>query len=94
MALVASSQSNKALKFFSSKLYMIRARPLDFLIQNVGPFTTPNYNPNMLGSTEVSWRFGYAQHFFISQQMRKKHFCMKPPPFNNRYDLWVQSYTN
>jgi len=41
MALVASSQSNKTLKFFSSKLYKIKARPLDFLVQNFGPFTTP-----------------------------------------------------
>ena len=40
MALVASSQPNKALKIFSSKLHKIRARPLDFLVQNVGPFTT------------------------------------------------------
>ena len=41
MVLVASSQPNKIFKFFSSKLYKIRARPLDFLVQNVGPFTTP-----------------------------------------------------
>ena len=42
MALVASSQSNKALKFFSLKLYKIRARLLDFLVQNIGPFTASN----------------------------------------------------
>jgi len=41
MALVAFLQPNKALKLFSSKLYKIRARPLDFLVQNLGPFTTP-----------------------------------------------------
>jgi len=41
MSLVVSSQSNKILKLFSSKLYKIRARPLDFLVQNLGPFTTP-----------------------------------------------------
>jgi hypothetical protein len=34
MALVASSQPNKAFK--------IRVRSLDFLVQNVGPFTTPS----------------------------------------------------
>jgi len=41
MSLVVSSQSNRILKLFSSKLYKIRARPLDFLVQNLGPFTTP-----------------------------------------------------
>ena len=46
MALVASSQPNKTFKFFSSKLYKIRARPfqdpaLRFEVQNIGPFTTP-----------------------------------------------------
>ena len=35
MALVASSQLNKTLKIFNSKLYKIRTRPLDFLVQNV-----------------------------------------------------------
>ena len=39
--LVFSSQPNNVLKFFSSKLYKIRARLLDFLVQNVSPFTTP-----------------------------------------------------
>ena len=32
-----SSQPNKALKFFSLKLYKIKARSLDFLVQNVSP---------------------------------------------------------
>ena len=41
MAIVASSQPNKILKFFSLKLYKIRVRPLDFLGQNLEPFTTP-----------------------------------------------------
>jgi len=41
MTLVASSQPNKVLKLFSSKLYKIRAQTLDFLVQNLGPFTTP-----------------------------------------------------
>jgi len=42
MALVASSQPKKTLKLFSSKLYNIRARPLDFLVQNLELFTIPN----------------------------------------------------
>jgi len=42
MALVVSSQPNKVFKLFSSKLYKITARPLDFLVQNFGPFTTPS----------------------------------------------------
>jgi len=42
MALVASSQSNEALKIFSLKLYKIRAQPLNFLVQNIGPFTASN----------------------------------------------------
>ena len=46
MALVASSQSNKTLKFFSLKLYKIRARFLNFLIQNVGSFTTQPTPPS------------------------------------------------
>jgi len=43
MAQVASSKLNKTLKLFSSKLYKIRVRPLDFLVQNLGLFTTPRY---------------------------------------------------
>ena len=31
---------NKAFKLFSSKLYKIRDRLLDFLVQNTTPFTT------------------------------------------------------
>jgi len=42
--LVVSSQPNKTLKLFNLKLYKIRAQPLDFLVQNVGPFTTPRSN--------------------------------------------------
>ena len=49
MALVVSSQPNKALKIFSLELYKIRARPLDFLVQNVGPFTTPSASQANLG---------------------------------------------
>ena len=45
MAVVDSTQPNKTLKLFSSKLYKIRARPLDFLIQNFKPFTTPKCTP-------------------------------------------------
>ena len=35
MALVASSQPNKTLKFFSSNLYKIRARSLDYLNKKI-----------------------------------------------------------
>ena len=50
MALVISSQPNKALKFLVQKyIYLepgpFRARSLDFLVQNVGPFTTPTCKP-------------------------------------------------
>ena len=41
MALMTSSQPSKALKLFNLKLYKIRARPLNFLFQNLGSFTTP-----------------------------------------------------
>jgi len=44
MILVGSSRPNKTLKLFSSKLYKIRNRSLDFLVQNIGPFTTPRCN--------------------------------------------------
>ena len=44
MAQVTSSKPNKILKLFSLKLYKIRARLLDFLVQNLGPFTIPIYN--------------------------------------------------
>ena len=44
MTLVASSQPNKTLKLFSLKLYKIRARSLDFIVQNFRPFTTPSYH--------------------------------------------------
>src|SRR6185312_3448862 len=45
MALMTSSQSNMALKYFNSKLYRFRAQPfkvqlLDFLGQISRPFTT------------------------------------------------------
>ena len=43
MALVTSSQPNKTLKLFSLKLYKIRVRLLDFLVQNLRSFTTPIY---------------------------------------------------
>ena len=46
MALVITSQSNLALKFFSSKLYKIRARPLDYLGQIWRPVTTPRLGSN------------------------------------------------
>ena len=54
MALMASSQPNKTFKFFNSKLHKIRAWPLDFLVQNVGPFTTPTVR----GPTSQSARQG------------------------------------
>ena len=46
MALVAYSQPNKTLKFLVQKYICLepgpfRARSLNFLVQNVGPFTTP-----------------------------------------------------
>ena len=49
MFLVASSQPNKFFKLFNLKLYRLEsdpfsARPLDFLVQNLGPFTIPIYN--------------------------------------------------
>ena len=67
MALVASSQPNKALKLFSSKLYKIRARPLDFLVQNFRPFTTPTgVRMRLAGGWEgLNW-FAIFKHIFLS----------------------------
>ena len=67
MVLVVSSQPNKALKLFSSKLYKIRARPLDFLIQNFRPFTTPTgVRMRLAGGWEgLNW-FAIFKHIFVS----------------------------
>ena len=86
MVLVDSSQHIKALKFFSSKLYKIRALPfrtrsLDFLIQNFRLFTTPsgggpNDDQAPVGCSLV-W-FGIANgdggvmgHDFFSREIRQ-----------------------
>jgi len=49
MSLVVFSQSNKIFKLFNLKLYRLepgpfRTQSLDFLVQNLGPFTIPIYN--------------------------------------------------
>ena len=54
MALVASSQPNKSFKLFSSKLYKIRVRPLNFLVQNLEPFTTPRCISSKLSGSRNS----------------------------------------
>ena len=49
MALVASSQPNKTLDILAQNYIRLepspfRSRPLDFLVQNFRPFTTPSYH--------------------------------------------------
>ena len=65
MALVASSQPNKALKLFSSKLYKIRARHLDFLVQNFGPFTIPT-SSNLYVNIDLTLLEYLLQYIHIS----------------------------
>ena len=36
--------------------------------------------------SEVPWRLD-VRNIFNHNKMRKKHLSVKPPPFNNRYDL-------
>ena len=45
MALLTFSQSSKTIKLFSLKLYKIRVRLFDSLVQNLESFTTPRQNP-------------------------------------------------
>ena len=72
MALVTSSRPNKTLKFFNSKLHKIRARPLDFLVQNIGPFTTPMYRfLNILKYLCLESRFSSLYHLSANSNIWK-----------------------
>jgi hypothetical protein len=44
MTLVLFSQSNLVLYIFSSKLYKIRAQPLDYLAKNLRSFISPTFS--------------------------------------------------
>ena len=59
MALMASSQPNMTLKYFSSKLYKIRARLLYSLGQIARPFTTPKYSRNLQGNKTLIYITNY-----------------------------------
>ena len=64
--------------------------------KNVGVNEQVQYNTSSLNryrkpKSEVPWRLD-VRNIFNHNKMRKKHLSVKPPPFNNRYDLWLQSY--
>ena len=92
MALVASSQPNKALKIFSSKLYKIRARPLNFLVQILSPLprlvTEPifPFNPNVsikigLSGTPLPWESQRQREARFSPTRPQAHFAGKRGAF-------------
>jgi len=64
--------------------------------KNVGVNEQVQYNTSSLNryrkpKSEVPWRLD-VRNILNHNKMRKKHLSVKPPPFNNRYDLWLQSY--
>ena len=68
MVLVVSSQSNIAFKFFSSKFYRIRARPLDSLGQILRPFTNfTHVNPFSFLSSPLFLRTTKVHMFPLSK---------------------------